>query len=205
MKIYFSGCSGTGKSTLAKWIEDTYGIPFITTSTKPLWDKYGVKNHIELIKIATENPQLGIDFQFDLLRYRKEVLSQHESFVTDRSPVDNLAYFLMQNSHIATEDQTEEYIKQCKELLFTGTHLFFIDFTSDIKLENDGMRVSNKYYQQMSNSVFKDVINDWMWDIGVEKLQYSKISVWDMDTRKDQVTRILNQYNHDKVAQLSED
>jgi len=38
MKIFLSGCSGTGKTTLANYISARFNIPFIEGSSKPLWE-----------------------------------------------------------------------------------------------------------------------------------------------------------------------
>ena len=62
MKIFISGVSGVGKTTMAKQISKDYKIPFIEGSSKVLWDKYNIKSHIELIKKTYLEPQFGLDF-----------------------------------------------------------------------------------------------------------------------------------------------
>ena len=69
MKIFISGVSGVGKTTMAKQISKDYKIPFIEGSSKVLWDKYNIKSHIELIKKTYLEPQFGLDFQNELLDY----------------------------------------------------------------------------------------------------------------------------------------
>lgn len=154
LKIAMAGPSGVGKTTLAEWISKEYDIPFITTSTKPLWDKHGINTHQELITRTILNPQWGLDFQYELLDIRKNIIESNEQFVTDRSPVDNLVYFLMQNAPYLGEEAVEAYIQLCANALSKITGLVQIPFDSHIPLENDGKRIANKYYQLSTNSQF---------------------------------------------------
>ena len=55
-RIFICGPSGTGKTTLGEWISQTYRIPFITTSSKPLWEKHGIKSHLDLLNKGASNP-----------------------------------------------------------------------------------------------------------------------------------------------------
>jgi adenylate kinase family enzyme len=193
-KIYISGVSGTGKSTLAKHFAEVFKIPFVETSTKPLWPKYGIKSHQELIQKATIDPVFGIDFQFELLEFREQMLKDHENFITDRSPIDNLVYFLGQNSAFATETQTEEYVIRCTKLLDQGSHCIFLKFTPDIPLENDGMRVVNRYYQIYSDNVFEHVLQMYFaktWsDTHTNKIL--KIAGWNWGKRVEAVSQYIS-------------
>src|ERR1017187_4913880 len=147
LRVGISGASGTGKSTLAQYISGQHAIPFISTSTKPLWPKYKVNSHEELIMMALKNPQMGMDFQWEVLEYRRKLLTNEAAFVTDRTPVCNVVYFLMQNSFMISEPETRKYIDACNEALkdlFTG--IIFLPFNGHIVLENDGNRVNSKYY-----------------------------------------------------------
>lgn len=194
-RIFIAGPSGTGKSTLADWISKTYRIPFITTSSKPLWDKYQVKSHLELMSKCAKDPSMGLDFQFELLEFRRKVLVDVEEFVTDRSPVDNLVYFLMQNSHNTTTELTDTYIELCKEAMGIGNKFIFIPFNDKTQLSDDGMRIVNIHYQKYTSEVFESVLRTNMLKLNKyyqsEDIQY--IDDWDWNTRMQLVVEFLRE------------
>lgn len=195
LRIVISGPSGVGKSTLAEFISKTYNIPFVTTSTKPLWDKHGITSHEHLIQMTLMDKAWGLSFQNEVLNYRIEKLSEHKEYVTDRSPVDNLAYFLSQNSHMVSEKNVEDYIVRCLNALADNTGLIAIPYTSDIVLEDDGKRVNNKYYQRFMNGAFHtagSLISDFSKKSNILLPPHVAIQKWDMLYRKEEVQKFIN-------------
>lgn len=187
MKLFISGISGIGKTTLANSISKEFDIPFVIGSTKLLWNKYGIKNHNEIISMCNNQPKIGLKFQNEVLDYRLEMMNQHKDFVTDRSPIDNVVYTLTQLSHIITEDEFKIYLDKCsiaynfedvRHLHLSGGY----STLKDTPLENDNMRVTSQYYQLMVNSIFDMVIKgNWLNIDYYEK--FREVRTWDMNTR----------------------
>ncbi len=190
LRICISGPSGVGKSTLATEISKAYNIPFITTSTKPLWDKYKIRSHQELIERTLVDPQWGIDFQDEVLDYRINKLLGVKDFVTDRSPLDNLAYFLMQNSYNTSEEKTAKYIQRCKDAMALFTGIIVIPFTDEVVLENDGKRVNNRYYQEYTNAVFVLAAKIMRQEFG--KMYGETLMMWNFEARVAHTANLLN-------------
>jgi len=184
MKIFISGVSGTGKTTLAKYISQRYRIPFIEGSSKVLWAKHGITKHSDIIAHSTEDPKWGLDFQTALLNYRGKSIEGFDDFVTDRSPLDSMVYFLLQNAPHLTKDVTDEYFESCKNSYPLGSRQILLELCTedDMVFENDGMRIDNPHYQMVVNSVFSlmagnipinvDIINYWNWDNRVNIVEY---------------------------------
>lgn len=184
-KIFISGVSGSGKTTLAKYIAARYRIPFINGSSKVLWEKYNVKSHKDLITKCNEDHKMAVDFQYELLEYRKEQLKGVSEFVTDRAPLDNLVYYLLQISHMEETEATNGFVEACESTydLFEYQQIF-IDMEY-YPIEDDGYRIVNAHYQRMVNCVFKDIIrsgkliqrdnltivNDWGWEDRVKLVE----------------------------------
>lgn len=197
MKIFICGPSGVGKTTLAVEIAKKYNIPFISTSGKSLWEKHGIKSHEELIRKTTADPMgFGLSYQIDLLVQRTTVLKNHKSFVTDRSPVDNLVYTISQLASHITEAQLKEYMDLCETRMKTATTLIYIPFTKAIELEDDGMRITNRYYQQYISNLFDLVLYKENY-LSVCRNCIGKLDVWDWETRLRWVEIILDKTNKD--------
>lgn len=199
LRISLSGPSGTGKTTLAKYISETYDIPFIETSTKPLWEKYGISSHQELIKLGATDPTWGLEFQYEVLRFRAKQIDGVESFVCDRSPLDNLAYFLLQNTHLLSERETDNYIKACNEALLSFNGLICLPFTKLIPLEDDGKRVANKYFQMGVNEMFS--LASGLLGSRLSTIYGLTILEWDFEIRKQKVDNLVNMIRNSNEEQ----
>lgn len=193
LRICIAGPSGTGKTTLAKYIAETYKIPFITTSTKPLWEKHSINSHAELISRCFQNPQWGLDFQKEVLDWRVEKLYGKLDFVTDRSPLCNLTYFLMQNSQTLGEAETESYINDCVKAMNMFRGMIQLPFIPDAPLEADGMRIANQYYQKMVNACYQVSAIELQHGLDPKiDLRVAAIKVWDWDTRIGLVDKFIS-------------
>lgn len=192
LRIGICGPSGTGKSTLAKHISEKYGVPFITTSTKPLWDKYCIESHQDLINKTLSDLTWGLKFQNEVLDYRIKMMEENPIFVTDRTPIDNLVYFLLQNTHLVKESETEEYALRCRFALEKMNGLICLPFTEEIKLSDDGARITNKYYQSVVNHVFHLAAS--MMKNSLIDIKALTLTMWDMNKRQELTKEFIDSY-----------
>lgn len=160
-RIGIFGPSGSGKTTTAKFINEVYGIPYLHTDGPELRKKYGCNSHRELVTLSIVNPFKGLCFQHDLLDERLKLAMTHDNFVMDRSPVDNMAYFLLQNSAVSKPEVTERFLERAGGLLDRYTHLIGIPALYD-KPEDDGVRIQNLYYQQMTWRIMEWIVSDFI-------------------------------------------
>ena len=151
--IVISGPSGSGKTTLAKALSAELGIPFIESSTKPLWRAWGISSHKEIITKSQVDPAWGISFQFAVLQHRKQLVERNPQMVTDRGPIDNWVYFLMQSSHHTPNAISERYLEECLDLHRQASCSFILEPLPTV--EHDGFRVTNKYYAEMTFQLMK--------------------------------------------------
>ncbi len=194
MKISISGHSGIGKTTLAKEISNRYGIPFVTTSSKPIWEKHGIESQADIIQRSALDPQWGIQFQCDLINYRVAELSMYPKYVTDRSLLDNWVYFIV-NISAFTDTQTmrayQSLVNQAGDGIYDESNIQ-IHLASEWdmingKIEMDGLRISNPYFQTMVNGVFEQSIERR----DVELPNFTYIKGWDMAHRLERVNDII--------------
>lgn len=87
MRICVSGVHGVGKSTLVNWIAKEYKLKIYPEMARHLLDtKYPFQD-------VNEHLSVFMDFQNEVLDNQTDLLfNLEDDYVTDRSPVDSLAY-----------------------------------------------------------------------------------------------------------------
>lgn len=200
-RIACLGASGSGKTTIANFIQEEFGIPFIPNSAGLIiperekeylrstykWEENG---HAEVIRLSNQFPSFGQRFQKALLQARGMVVMNTPSFVIDRSPIDNVAYMLTQCSHLAAEDWVAEFIQEAVAYASNITH--FIVFPSlASEIEVNGSRVANRFFQRMSTAVFEHAYMTYFDGLMVNKTLI--LDTWDLEYKKDLVRKFLSE------------
>ena len=207
-KIFITGVSGIGKTTLAEYISKRMQIPFVVGSSTILWEKYGIKNHLDILKMGLNDPKKGLDFQLELLSKRFELSNEHQHFVTDRSPIDNAVYFLLQNSQSLKEEQVESYIQKCWDYFHNTPYcqIIYLSHKTGLRtIEDDSKRITNPYFQNdVVGPIFENFINQTKAEFDnklpnpisiKDENKYAKIYTikdWDWKKRIDAVDLILS-------------
>src|SRR5690606_13957187 len=122
LKVAFSGSSGSGKTTLVTFVAEQLGLTHRSGSAgdlkkegdKQLLDEvfqYPGGGHVGVIRYSAINPEYGITNQRLLQIRRAEVIRENNNFVTDRSPADNLTYFINQCGYhpMVTDSMVEQF------------------------------------------------------------------------------------------------
>lgn len=203
MKIALAGPSGTGKTTLANFIAETLDIPFIKGSAGLILtdeDKtflkglsgYSQNGHKEVIALSAD-PKFGYMFETLVLQRRFELIRGNTSFITDRSPIDNLTYFLLQASWGCSEPEVEKVIALNQESFRSLTHIIYIPLNNPHGIEDNNSRIANIYFQWMVDSLFKAVIPKYF--TGPipphRRPKILELNTWDLNQRKQIVSSFL--------------
>lgn len=157
IKIQLTGCSGVGKTTLAKYIASECDIPFISGSYSDLVPQTKDEKHADMI---TKDPKLIYEQDHQVLNLRHKQLRNTLDFVTDRSYIDSIAYLINKLSIHLRSCDIEAFITTCEALLEREcTHLIFVPFTTKFldewEIEDNKKRILNGYYQfQISQLIF---------------------------------------------------
>jgi hypothetical protein len=210
-KIAFSGSSGSGKTTLVQFVANELGIPHLSGSAGDLKteeDKlilheehgYPGGGHSAVIKYSALNPEYGLLNQQMLQRRRHQlILGEHPllthggSFVTDRSPVDNLVYFLLQvGYHPSVSDEiTEKHMKDCLAAWNELTHVIYVKAVQPREVERNHRRVDNKFFQKTVDAAFEFWIKTFFIKESIDGPEVLIIDYWDLEQRKEAVLSFI--------------
>lgn len=161
LKIQLTGPSGTGKTTLAKIISATYNIPFISGSYSDLVPSTKDTPHKDMIGFDKDTI---IKQDYQVLSSRNKLFKSKDNFVSDRSYIDSITYFINKLSHRVTNCETEAFVSNCVKLFFDQcTHLICIPYTKNYfdnwDMEDNNKRVLNGYYQYEVSSIITGVLD----------------------------------------------
>lgn len=149
-KIMLAGPSGIGKTTIAEWISETYSIPFLNGSVRYLLKDKELGTHQEML--SRDNNTL-YEEEYQILNLRNKLYKDQESYVTDRSYLDNAAYFLLKHSAVQPACEIEHFISGMVSRLIVSQPDLIILFTlepDDLHnwfTEDDGKRITSNYFQ----------------------------------------------------------
>lgn len=162
-KVMLTGCSGVGKTTLAKWINLNFGIQFISGSYSDLVPETKSQKHSEMIN---KDPKEVYAQDLQVVNLRNKSFKDKHSFVSDRSYFDSVAYLIQKLSHNIHECDTESFIHTCEHLMAEQcTHLIYIPFSTKFlsgwEMEDNSKRVLNRYYQFEVSQILNGVLDLW--------------------------------------------
>lgn len=162
-RIMFVGPSGIGKTTLAKFIETKYGIPFISGSMSDLMPDTKEMHHAEFL-----HQECGklINKDYQLLNLRNKLFKDEETFVTDRSYVDLAAYFIYKQSTNIPECEVDAFLDICKDLTVQQCDLLIylplsMYHMKEWPMEDNKKRIINRYYQAQMSDIMGNLLTQW--------------------------------------------
>ena len=139
MRIAIAGCSGTGKTTLARAISEKYSLPINPVGARSVALEMGFDNPYDVDAAGKR-----VEFQKRLFESKRDWELAHDSFVTDRTYLDNLTYCAL---HMA-EHLEEDAIETFTEAMLRYDLVLWLprDVFQDL---NDGIRKTNVEYHRM--------------------------------------------------------
>lgn len=213
MKVAFSGSSGSGKTTLVTFVAEALGLRHISGSAgdvKTEEDKlilqenpyaYPGGGHSGVIRYSALNPEYGLKNQQLLLQRRMEIIQgihpvhgdHGGSFITDRSPADNVVYFISQVGYhpMVTDEITKEHIDRALDVWNELTHVIYVKAVQPSEVERNHSRIANKYYQKSIDALFEYWIK-YLNKRSTDGPAVMIIDYWDLAERKKAVLDFLN-------------
>lgn len=154
-KIALCGGGGTGKSYLCNAYSKAVQTAYIPATTRAIAAEFGFASHAEVVKTGVMDPEKGIAYQTECSRRMAEVFKStpEKHFITDRSPLDFMAYYLLQNSFWATKEQTDNVIAITKDACKVFDVIILLPVNA-FKVVGDGYRTTN----EITHEIVEDMI-----------------------------------------------
>lgn len=203
-KVAFSGSSGSGKTTLVTWLSEQIGLPHISGSAgdvKNEGDKlmlaemmgYPGGGHAGVIRYSALNPEYGMTNQKLLQVRRSELIFNNEKFVTDRSPADNLTYFINQCCFhpMVSDAMVEAFAKDCQRAWDQLDKVIYVKAVQPSEVERNGSRIANSWYQKSIDVQFQLWI-DYFQKNSLEGPDVLILDFWDLEKRKEAILEFIN-------------
>jgi predicted ATPase len=157
--IGLTGAHRTGKTTLARAFSKSYSVPLLETSTSAVFKELGF------------DPKADYDFKVRLF-IQNRILDVAESlyrseggvFITDRTPLDMLAYTMadVQRANLDRDDVTMfmDYMNRCIDVTNHHFASLMIVQPGIALVEEDGKAPANPAYIEHINSLIMGLMAD---------------------------------------------
>ena len=152
MRVALCGASGTGKTTLAKWISETYNLPLNPVGSRSTAKAMGFDSPYDVDKAGKRG-----EFQRKLQSEKIAWERARSAFVTDRTTLDELAYTAMHD--VDTVD--ELYLLEAVGHMRDYTHVFYCPVSAFIRIGDDPHRKSSMTYHALFDAHLHAYLLRW--------------------------------------------
>lgn len=152
VKIAFTGASGTGKTTAAKIISKELNLEINPVGSRTVSAAMGFKSPYDVDAFGKR-----AEFQKKLLEDKMSWETERDSFLTDRTHLDNLVYSVMHN---CVQTVNVDFINSAIAYSKLYTHIVFFPLDSFINVAEDSCRLNNIEYQKTYEFLLKMFIKD---------------------------------------------
>lgn len=151
MRIGFAGCSGTGKTYLAKAVAERFGWPFNPIGARSVAEAMGFKSPYDVNRAGKRG-----EFQETLFKMKKKWEAEHEHFVSDRTYLDDLTYSALHMAQDLDDDAIERYARAMSryDLVFVTPKSVFQ------QLDPSGVHVLRRAYHE----IYEQLITGWIFN-----------------------------------------
>jgi len=145
-RIAIIGSQSCGKTTLGRELSNKSHIPMITELAR----KY---DREELLNTSSERYMV---IQKEILESQIIEESKYKEFISDRSTLDNLSYWINNCANRANLHDNESYIKKAVENVKNYSHIFLL--VPEFYPKGDGFRSTDIIYQMRIDAIIQTIL-----------------------------------------------
>lgn len=182
MRIYFTGCHGSGKSTLTRYVSKKYNLPIISEVARMVLSE-------KELQIDTLRHDMDIvdDYQSQIFYRQLQEEAKYKEFVADRSILDCLTYSAQHSRVFPTLLKSKELAQHLPALKAPESILFFVR-PSHATLKADGVREAINWDGVIAIDAQIKLLYEMF------ELQYFQINTDNMQERIKIIDSVLNLY-----------
>lgn len=154
-RVAFAGVSGTGKSTLARAIAERCGLPLNPVGARSVAEAMGYASPYDVDRAGRR-----AEFQQRLLAEKVAWEREHDAFVTDRTPLDNLLYTALHD--VAAIDESILGAARCGVRRYT--HVVYCCLDAFQNLDSDPARVGSRAYHEIYDGMIRGLVAKYVAD-----------------------------------------
>ena len=128
MRIAVSGAAGTGKSTLAAALAAKLGVPLVPDFVEEVLREHGKDSWRGI-----NDTRIRKTIRMVALERKIAAESVAEAFVSDKSVVDYLAYWVMNQMEFETKEQNQAVLDMVRAHVGRYTHRLFLPYRADVE------------------------------------------------------------------------
>jgi predicted ATPase len=163
VRIAFAGASGTGKTTLTNILASALAIPVCPVGSRTVAAAMGFSSPYDVDTAGVRG-----EFQQRLLTEKAEWEAAHDSFITDRTHLDNLVYCALHSVYDVNDKYVDRvFARTCRYTDIIVTRMGDFQCVGD-----DPARVADRAYHQMYEHLLRGLVADF-----INEADYSRHSV----------------------------
>lgn len=179
LRVAFCGASGTGKTTLASFIAEEWGLPINPVGSRSVAKTMGFDSPYDVDKAGKR-----ADFQRRLATEKVAWEAGHESFVSDRTTLDNLAYTVLHD----VRSIDAELVEVITAGLQRYTHIIYCPVDVFCNPGDDAARVKDLTYHKLFDAALVGLL---MRNRPSQSTFVTTLSVEGLEARKETVRIVL--------------
>lgn len=201
MRICVSGVHGVGKSTLVNWIAEKYDLKVYPEMARHLLDtKYPFEDVNNELSVFMDFQNEVLDNQIDLL------FNLEDDYVTDRSPVDSLAYVVerLGADRYSYTYYYDKYLERVARIMdeINFDLVLFLNFNTQYeyfwKGKIDGQRNLSPMYMKALNEI---MLSLYTGELSDTYKFFEIIDVFALANRKQEAQKLIN-FIQDKMEEV---
>mgnify|MGYP001558193121 CR=1 FL=1 len=187
MKIALTGAGGTGKTTLAKYISEKWGLPYAGSVSREVFAELGIAN-----ELAQQNMTKAdiLKLQWAIYERRKQNLEKMPAFVTDRLALDNYVYALRRCGEALDEPTRRRWEEGMVEDLYAADLVLYCP-VGLFETSDDGMRQTDVAHQRLIDAAIYGMLCKHAFDKMAAHVYI--VNMADLDRRKKYIDAFISE------------
>jgi adenylate kinase family enzyme len=181
MRVYIAGAHSVGKSTLSRYISESYKLPMVTEVARQVLSE----RELAINSLRT-NLDIVDSYQTEVFERQMSEEEKYTSFVSDRT-FDNLAYAVQHSRIFAKLIKLSKFDKYLESLKNSEAFVFFVRPSKET-LREDGVRETLNWDGIVAiDAMIKLMIEMW-------EIPYIQINTSNMQERVRLIDNVLGRY-----------